>query len=108
MNIAVARAMMLPGMTKAITMLAAIMTTVAIRIGRIVAPFAPVRRMTSNPSDVPMTWKRELSVDIAAARSASMNMTMKRSGIDALMKFGMIVSMLPSVAAARAIKPSVR
>ena len=107
MNIAVARAMMLPGRMKARTTLTTIMTTVAIWIGRIAALPESVRRARSNPSDVPMTWKRALSVDIAAARSASMKMTTKRSGIDALMKFGMIVSTLPLGAAARAIKPSV-
>jgi hypothetical protein len=107
MNIAVARAMMLPGITYASRTEKTIITIVPACTPTIEA-FRPrqVRQM-SKPREVPIVWKRELRVDMAAARRESMKMVTKRSGMLALMKFGMIVSILPAVAAYTAICPEV-
>ena len=95
MNIAVARAMILPGIRNAIITLAIIMISTPTWFALIDnAHWRPLPQR-SHIRAVPIVWKRELSVDIAAASSVTMNSTTNQSGIAWLMKIGMIVSTLP-------------
>ena len=95
MNIAVAIAMMLPGIRKAMMTLATIMINTPTWLARSErAHFLP-RPQRSQIRAVPIEWNRELNVDIAAARRVTMNNTTNQSGIAMLMKIGMIVSTFP-------------
>jgi len=68
MNIAVAMAMMLPGIRNAIITLATIMIRIPTWFARIERAHTRPLPQTSQISEVPIAWKRELSVDIVAAR----------------------------------------